>query len=783
MRDRVPILLISIAIIGFQLAIVNLLSYSQWHHFAYLAVSVAMLGFGSSGVLIAIWKKFFLNRLQSVLPFLFVATGISMFIAPLLINSEFLRFDSLLLFTSTKHLFKLLATCIVLLIPFLTGALALGLFFTAYNQQISKLYAYNLAGSALGGVILIWMSNIVFPMSLASTFGLVAVLGAPFVSYSKRNIVYSSLALFLGIFVLWVQPSIPFTSQYKPLSKTILIPDTHITEQMPLSKGTLEFVTSSNLRQANGLSLSYSGSVPLVDMAFLNAQPYFTFEKNEADSSFYTSNIYALPYILTNYAQNILLIQPSSTFYISQANVFGYSPTIIEPIKYIADTLTKLSWKYGDIKIKHSYPRQVLHSHTLDKWDIIMFPSVGNTGNSGLNALMENYLFTTNAVANSFNTLNDNGFIVFSSVMDNPPRSNLKLISLVSHSLHNLSLEPEEHLLSIRTWNTLVVLIKKSSLNPEDIDRVRVFCETYGFDLVHPYYDNSEHNILMDNQFQLISSQIIGDNFTKSYDSYPFNLEAPSDNSPFFSQFVKLSKLKYYTDEFGLKSVTHLELGYFIIWVSFIICLIISLLAIITPAFTTFQLKKQNYWIYLYFSFIGLAYMMLEVAFIQRSILSLNNPTMASSIVISSLLCFSAIGSYFSSNLTSSRITQLLLAIGIYIVIYALFAHYIISWVASQGLAIRIASTILSIAPLAMFMGTIFPMGIKIISSSNPNQIPVAWAVNGFFSVLAAPLATITAVEYGFYQVLIFSAFLYLLCIPLVYKRASNKKAPTFVGA
>lgn len=82
-----------------------------------------------------------------------------------------------------------------------------------------------------------------------------------------------------------------------------------------------------------------------------------------------------------------------------------------------------------------------------------------------------------------------------------------------------------------------------------------------------------------------------------------------------------------------------------------------------------------------------------------------------------------------------------------------------------------------------MFMGTIFPMGIKIISSSNPNQIPVAWAVNGFFSVLAAPLATITAVEYGFYQVLIFSAFLYLLCIPLVYKRASNKKAPTKVGA
>ncbi|MFO8021498.1 MAG: hypothetical protein R6U65_03450, partial [Perlabentimonas sp.] len=88
MRERVSIFLISIAIIGFQLAIINLLSYSQWHHFAYLAVSIAMLGFGSSGVILSVWSRFFNKYAEGMLPTLFAATGFLMFVAPWLIDLE-----------------------------------------------------------------------------------------------------------------------------------------------------------------------------------------------------------------------------------------------------------------------------------------------------------------------------------------------------------------------------------------------------------------------------------------------------------------------------------------------------------------------------------------------------------------------------------------------------------------------------------------------------------------------------------------------------------------------
>jgi len=104
--------------------------------------------------------------------------------------------------------------------------------------------------------------------------------------------------------------------------------------------------------------------------------------------------------------------------------------------------------------------------------------------------------------------------------------------------------------------------------------------------------------------------------------------------------------------------------------------------------------------------------------------------------------------------------------------LYSILSDNIINHISSYDLGIRILCVVVTISPLAFFMGMVFPIGMRMITKRSPNQIPIAWGVNGFFSVLAAPLATITAVEYGFYQVLAFSAILYMACIPLVYKRS-----------
>lgn len=83
---------------------------------------------------------------------------------------------------------------------------------------------------------------------------------------------------------------------------------------------------------------------------------------------------------------------------------------------------------------------------------------------------------------------------------------------------------------------------------------------------------------------------------------------------------------------------------------------------------------------------------------------------------------------------------------------------------------------LVSIAPLAFLMGMAFPMGMRIISERYPDQIPIAWGVNGFFSVLAAPIATIIAIEGGYTFVIMISALFYFLCLLAVIRIIIPKK-------
>ncbi len=768
MRDKIPIFLLSIAIIGFQLAIINLLSYSQWHHFAYLAVSIAMLGFGSSGVILSVWQKFFYRNAHVLMPWLFLACGVFMFISPILINTSWFRFDTFLLFTSANHLLKLVFTCFILFIPFVTGATALGLFFIVNKQYISKLYAWNLAGSALGGVILVLLSNLLFPMNLASIFGFGALGGCSLLLVNRKIFITTLLTSIFGLFILLNQPTIPKTSQFKSLSKTMLIPDAKIVMQKPAIQGTVELVRSMSLRQANGLSLNYTGSIPVVDMAFLNAQAYFAFEKGGVDSTFYTMNLFALPYFLnSNSNKDVLLLQPNSTFYPTQAALLGYNPTIVEPAKTIADSITQFYQELENVVIKNEYSRQVLNTMN-QTWQLIAFAQVGSSGSAGLNALREEYLFTTNALQKAFQQLNDDGMVVLSSVMDNPARSSLKLITLASESLYRIGLNPTQHIIAARSWNTLIVILRLNRFTEEKIAKSMHFCSELGFDLVHPMQKN-QNNTLSDTIFLSISNDEINNPKSKLAAAYSFNLSPPTDNSPFFAQFMKISRIKDYYNWFGLDSIPFLELGYFIIWASLTACIFLAIIAIAFPLMISIRSRKKILWVWVYFSLLGLGYMLIEVSLIQRSILTLGNPITASAVIISVLLCFSAIGCFYSARFNVSKtLPKILIGISLLVFMIAIWGDSFSDSISSLSVWVRVSLLTISVAPMAFFMGMAFPMGMRLLTDSYADQIPVAWGVNGFFSVIAAPLATIVAVEAGFNYVLLVGALLYILCIPFV---------------
>ena len=167
---------LSAAIIAFQLALIQILSISQWYHFAYMVISIALLGFGAAGSLLAIFQKYLASRTEFLLPFLMTGTAITMSLVTDVSQRPFIRFDSYLLFAEYAHLGKLILTYLLFFIPFFLGALAIGLVFVRHVDTIGKIYFANLLGSGAGSVVALLLIWLFFPNQLPALIAILPVL-------------------------------------------------------------------------------------------------------------------------------------------------------------------------------------------------------------------------------------------------------------------------------------------------------------------------------------------------------------------------------------------------------------------------------------------------------------------------------------------------------------------------------------------------------------------------------------------------------------------------------
>ena len=143
--------LISAATLTFEINLNRLFSVTQFYHFAFLVVSVALLGFGASGTILAIFPKIGQRDPQTNLGWLAIMTGISMLGAFLLTN--WLPFDSFSIAWDSRQVWILIMHYLALASPFFFSGMAVGILLTAYSQVAGGIYAVNLSGAAVGCVI------------------------------------------------------------------------------------------------------------------------------------------------------------------------------------------------------------------------------------------------------------------------------------------------------------------------------------------------------------------------------------------------------------------------------------------------------------------------------------------------------------------------------------------------------------------------------------------------------------------------------------------------------
>lgn len=776
--------LLSAAIVAFQLSLIQILSITQWYHFAYMVISVALLGFGAAGTVLSLTKKFFIERAETILPGLMTLSGLAMALSVSIAQAEAIRFDSYLLFADYSQLWKIISTYLLFLIPFFLGALAIGIIFIKYIHKIGVLYFANMLGSGLGGLAAVFLMWIFFPEKLPSVIAAIAfTAGVIIVPKEQRNVFTFIVTVTVAVLVfMYMTPAKLQLSEYKSLTKTFNLPNSKIILKESSPYGLINIVSTPYLRYAPGLSIKYPGMVSAENAAFNNGEWVGPLISNKSDSLdylfFMTEN---LGYI-TGDRQSVLVLGAGTGRQVRTAILNNAERiTSVEQNKALTNLLEgKLASKVDFILNNKSVhpqnisPRTFLLS-TPQKFDLIALPMIDAFGgSSGMYALQEQYLLTVESFNEMLAALNRNGVVNVSTYIDYPYRNPLKILATFAEAFKRREIEnPQEYIAAIKNWNTVTFLVKKDPLTVSEIDSIRSFCYRMNFDVVLlPGITNEERekfNKLQDTSVYSMFDRILQskEKRSKLYTEYSFNIKPAMDNQPYFSQFLLWKTIPLLADLFGNQSVPFFEVGYLLMYFTFIQITILAVILIIVPLFKLGFKGGGKLKTLLYFSGLGLGYMLIEIILIQRFTLYFGNVIYAAALVVCLMLVSSGFGSLVSQKITAKpyRIFVIVSIIIISFIIYALFLSGWLRTTIGFSLTAKIILSFIWIAPPAFFMGMPFPLGLKMLSFSNESQIPWAWGINGVFSVVSTVLATIIAVEFGFVWVMVFAIGAYFLVI------------------
>lgn len=767
--------LLSSGLVAFQLVLMQILSISQWDHFAYMVISVAMLGFGASGTALAFLKKHLIRSQAVCLPGFMLLTSASIMGILFMAGLVFGGFDAYLVFYEKKNLWGLVFSYFILFIPFFTGATAIGLSYIIYAKEIGKLYFADLTGSAAGGLLMLFLFWHFSPSALPCIIACLPLAAGLLLWSRKAKIplaIMGAVTVILIIAGFLNPPEIP-VSQYKSLSRTLLLPDAQVVEKTNSPYGELKRIEAPALRYAPGLSLTYSGTVPVREVLFNNGNwfgPLVPFDTTLTEH-FLDYSTYALPFVLDKPGK-VFVADAGSGLLASHALTQGAQKIIaVESNQAAVDMITRNA----------TVPEKQLHFIvalsrnyllTEDQYDLILLPECGSFGgNSGIRALEEQYLFTEESFSLMWKKLSPSGMIAATVWMDHPPRNSLKMLAtMVQAAVSGGVAEPRDHIAAVRSWSTITFILKKNSITTEDVGKIRDFCLTRQFDpLLYPGITTTERenfNLLQDDSFFSAIDRILEPERETLYREYDFHIRPATDAKPYFSQFLRLDRISKMKEVFGSSSVPFLEVGYLILLVTLVQITLAAFLFIILPLVFKKVPGRKKAFPLVFFAAIGTGYMFAEIVLIRQFTLYLGHPLYAASAVLSGMLFFSGTGAALSGRLITNgkRFAALTVCIVLMLALLALGLHFLLRTGTGVPLIMKMIVSLMVIALPAFLMGMMFPSGIRALSLHHDGGlIPWAWAVNGSLSVISTALATVIAVETGYPAVMWIAAAAYLV--------------------
>ncbi len=771
--------LLSAAALAFEITLTRLFSVTQWYHFAFLAVSVALLGYGASGTALSLiprWTHPPTARRTTGLAILFSVAVLGAYL-----SLNYLPFDSYRIAWERVQILYLILYYLSLTLPFFFAGAATGLLLAAYPHRSSQLYAANLLGSALGGLLPLLAIPLVGEgaVLILSAIGLVAALvfqaprlrnSRPASHRTRHLILYSSLVT--GTVVLltlaWYLPPLfrLRLSPYKSLSQVLRFPDAEVAWQRWNAYSRVDRVRSSAIRSAPGLNLAYSGEFPREDGLFVDGGDLSPVLVDPTDIRDFTSNLpVALPYRLREGAR-ALILEAHGGLDIWVA--LGQGAASVVSVQSNPQLIQAAGQVYQDDRVQveieagRSYARRskdtfdVVHLALSDSYQPVT---------SGAYGLAERYDLTVEAFEDYFARLRPDGLLVVERWLQLPPSELLRAGAAAVEALRRQGVEdPAAQLVVVRSWQIGLILIKKGAFTAEELAEIRDFCRAQDLDLVAlPDIDELEtnqRNILPEPVYYHAFRELLT-NPDALYSSHSFDVRPATDDRPFFFHFFKWSQTRAVLEQLGKTWQPWGGSGYFVLIALLVLGVVLSGLLILLPLV---RIKRRTpsrgprTTVLLYFGLLGLAFLFVEIPLMQRFILFLGQPVYSFAAVVAALLFFSGLGSLISPRLSPRWVIPLLV---IALTLYPFILPHLFGALLGFSVGVRLLGTVVFLGPLGFLMGVPFPRGLDWLRERAPHLIPWAWAVNGCASVLSSVLAAMLALSAGFTWVLAAAALTY----------------------
>jgi spermidine synthase len=735
------IALLSLSLISVEIIWTRIFSAEYFYTFAFMIISLAILGLGLGALSLRLFN--FLNK-DWIVGITLVLSGLTILAGPIAIIKMNLDFTSL--FNDWISMVKLIAAIAILSSTFFFGGIALAKLFKSDVSQMPLLYMSDLIGAAFGVLLSVIMMN---------SFG------------TPSSVFLTSIPIFIAAFIAM--------NSWRKLLPALLV-----LIAIGMSPYSNEFLKSGKPDRAEVIYtywdamakikiFDYNGQARGINIDNAANSPVYPFDGNynKPDSLKYEYNISVKNLIDRFDSCTFLSLGAGGGTDVLQALQEGaaevHAVEVIDHINYLMTEGNLADYSgniYNDQRVKvitedgRAYVRRFEN-----KFDIIYSLSSNTFAAlaSGSFALAENYLFTTEAFQDYWNSLTDSGFVMMEHQFYVP-----RLTSELMLALEELDVEnPTSHfaVYNLPKMRRNILFISKQPLTEELMQNafgeVPQGAQNYHY-LLYPAADSVKDNLI---------NQIVTKGWETAQVNAAIDISPCNDNRPFTAQLGLMRNFQFGEVE------TILPYEFYGFPLSKIIITVILLIVVflIVPLNLIPYLKKGPKlravpW--LYFFAIGLAFMMVEVVLMQKYTLFIGPSVYSIITILLVLLLASGIGSRYSEKFSPKFVFTF---ISIWLLIDVVAFTELIYALGGLTMAPRIIITAILIFPLGFFMGMPFPKGSLLIGE----LVDWGFAVNGAASVLGSTIVVLIAFSFGYATALFLGAVIYLLAYLLIsFKRA-----------